>query len=80
MKRNKLLLQAFVVTLMGFAAHLSEPAPASATPTGACGWSRCTGVCGIANPCDENCNWVCMAPHYGNPCGVTWYEACLDPI
>jgi len=80
MKQNKLLLQAFVVTMMGFAAHLSGPAPATAAATGSCGWSRCTGVCGVGNPCGEDCDWICLPPTSGNclPYHV-WYEACLFP-
>ena len=82
MMRNRLLLQALVVTLMGFASHLSYPAPASAAPTSPCGWDRCTGVCGVGNPCDKECNWVCYPPLSHDNCELeaVWYEACLHPI
>lgn len=79
MKRNKLMLQALVVTLMGSGAHLSDPAPASSAPASNCGWSRCTGVCGVANPCGEDCGWICKSPP-NDECGlVLWYEACTIP-
>lgn len=79
MRRNRLLLQGLVVTMMGLVAQLSSAAAASAAPRGSCGWSQCTGLCGIANPCDAECPWVCI-PASSELCGhVMWYEACLFP-
>jgi hypothetical protein len=79
MRRNSLLLQALAVTMMGVVAQLSSPAPASAAPTSACGWSNCTGMCGVGNPCGGECPWVCFPPPT-DMCGlVMWYEACLFP-
>lgn len=79
MKRNRLLLQALAVTVMGFVAHLTAPAPVSSTAGSACGWDRCTGVCGVANPCDSECGWICKSPP-NDECGLTqWYEACPIP-
>lgn len=82
MKQSRLLLQAFAVTVMGFVAHLTAPAPAaSAVPSTECGWDRCTGVCGVGNPCAEQCGWVCMMPP-NEPCApflTLWYEACPVP-
>lgn len=81
MKRNSLLLQALAVTVMGFVAHITAPAPASSTTMSLpCGYSYCTGVCGIANPCDEECGWICLPP--GNDkCEMStlWYQACPIP-
>lgn len=83
MVRNRLGLQALVVVLMGVAAHLTAPGRAVTTISGSmCGtWSRCTGVCGVANPCSGDCAWICMPPPNGMCDWTTaWYEACIDPM
>lgn len=81
MKRNKLVVQALVVTLMGLAAHVTRPAPAaSATaPSSICAGSYCTGLCTYGGPtCDVGCGYICVMPP-NVPCGSTWYVACLEP-
>jgi hypothetical protein len=81
MNRRKLTFQAFLVTLMGFFAHITAPDASAATRSNACPyWDRCTGVCGVANPCAEDCAWGCMQPGPENPCGlVMWWEVCFSP-
>lgn len=81
MKRNKLLLQALVVTLMGLAAHLTRPAPAaSASRTSSCELqqSHCTGTCNWTS-CNGDCAYACIAPP-NDYCELAtqWFEACFE--
>ena len=83
MKRNRLLFQALVVTLMGLAAHLTRPAPAAsaAVQSEPCQQSTCTSVCYAGSYCDlEVCGQVCVPPP-NEMCGsVRWYVACYEPM
>jgi hypothetical protein len=80
MKRNKLLLQALVVTLMGAAAHLTRPAPAASETAHADPcipmW-HCGNICSWGPAaCDGECNYICL--YQGGGCGQM-FEACYSP-
>jgi hypothetical protein len=82
MRRNRLLLQASVVTLLGLAAHLTRPDSAASATASAnlCNTeSTCSGACTWAGTCGEGCSYYCEAPP--SRCGETsYFQICYLPM
>lgn len=81
MNRNRRVLQALFVTLLGGVAHLTSPAPeASATARSSClPRAQCAWVCSWGPAICPDCEYICVVDHQiCSPFAI--FEACLSPI